>query len=83
MSEARHHHAHREIIIVPVPCGGSPETIRQTKPGRYPRNQREPWNGPPRRISKAESLARFLDNIRRQDQVVREMMRPDAACGNG
>ena len=38
MSDARHHHAHREIIFVPVPCGGSPETIRQTKPGRYPRD---------------------------------------------
>ena len=77
MSDARHHHV--QIVFV----GGSPETIRQNKPGRYPHQRREQWNGPPRRISKAESLARFLDNIRRQDQVVREMMRPDAACGNG
>jgi hypothetical protein len=86
MPDARHHH----VILVPVPypvlvetpAAGSPESIRQTKPGKYPHRPREAWR-PARAIpaprNKAERFIRFLDRWARQDQIVREMLKPDAA----
>jgi hypothetical protein len=76
--DARHHHAHAPgAVIILVPEAGSPKSARTVKP-RYPsQTPREHWDGPPRRINKAEKLARLIDALRRQDQMVREMMRPD------
>jgi hypothetical protein len=77
--DGRHHHAPRSTVLFIVPEAGSQKYARTVKP-RYPsQTPREHWNGPPRRISKAEALARFIDAMRRQDQIVREMMRPDIA----
>jgi hypothetical protein len=79
----RRHCAHRDVqvVLVPVPFeGGSPKTVRPVKP-QYPKRQRhEHWRGPPRRISKAEVLRRFLRDIAENDRRAREMMRPDAAA---
>jgi hypothetical protein len=46
MAEAyRHHRAlHPTVIFVEVPAAGSPEPHRQVKPGRYPHQDRAPWN---------------------------------------
>ena len=83
MSDARHHHAHAPaVIIVPVPIlapfeGGSPESIRQTKPPRYPSERREAWRPAraiPGRKGKAERIARWLDGWAKQDRDVREFM---------
>jgi hypothetical protein len=80
MSEARHHKAVcREIIFVEVPVCGSPKNSREVKPARYPHQQREPWRPATRPPSKAEKLARLIDAMRKQDQMVREMMRRDLA----
>jgi hypothetical protein len=80
MDSYRHHVATRPVVVfVPVPCGGSPETWRRQPPPAYPVNQRSPWRPatrPPHRLSKAEALKRLLDEFRRQDQIVREMMTP-------
>lgn len=76
--DSRHHHASRPVVILIE--AGSPKLIRQTKPRPYKRNSREPWR-PQRDIprpGKAEKLARFLDAMRRQDEIARSMMRPRA-----
>ena len=82
MSDARHHHASREIIIVPVPVPyeiGSPKVAREVKP-RYPRQDRlPPWRPRTKPPSKAERIGRWLDAWRRQEEALREIMRPDAA----
>jgi hypothetical protein len=79
----RHHRASRDVqvIIVPVPCGGSPAPTRRGKPGPYPRQERSYWRpaDKPPRLSKAEALKRLLDEFRRQDEIVREMMTPSLA----
>ena len=74
MTDARHHRATNVVLVI-----GSPETVRQTKPPRYPHQRREHWRGPPRRIGKAEALERLLRHIAENDRRAREMMRPDAA----
>ena len=78
----RHHRASRDVqvIIVPVPCGGSPEPLRHAKPGLYPRQGRGyvASQRPVRRIKGAEALKRLLDEFRRQDRIVSEMMQPRA-----
>lgn len=82
MPNARHHHASRDgpvVVLVPIPVGGSPKSVREMKPN-YPRQERLPhWRPATRPPSKAERLARFLDTMRRQDEIVREFMKPDAA----
>lgn len=80
----RHHRASREIIFVPVPCGGSPEPHRQAKPPRYPANPRSPWR-PQRAIpsqGKAEALKRLLREFQRQDDVARDMLTPQPGGRN-
>lgn len=79
----RHHHASRDgpiVVLVPVPVAGSPEPQRHGKPPAYKRNSPEPWR-PQRSIPvkqrKAEAVRRLLENINRQDQIVREFL--DAA----
>jgi hypothetical protein len=75
---ARHHRASREIILVPVPVAG-PAFGRQPKPGRYPSNPREAWRPATKPPTKAERVKRFLDGVRRQEEAIRELLRPDAA----
>ena len=69
----RHHRASRDVqvIIVPVPCGGSPEPLRQAKPGPYPRQERGYWRpaDKPPRLSKAEALKRLLDEFADSDEA--------------
>jgi hypothetical protein len=82
MSDARHHHASRDVavVFVEVPVGGSPKEANRQPPPRYPRNSRQPWRPrtkPPNR--KAEGLRRLFGEFERQDRIVREMMKPDAA----
>jgi hypothetical protein len=83
LMDYRHHRASREVqvIIVPVPCGGSPEPLRRQPPPAYPVNRRQPWRpaDKPPRLSKAEALKRLLDEFKRQDEIVREMMTPSPA----
>ena len=77
MSDARHHTAHREIIFIEVPVAGSPKEGRRLRPGPYKRNSFEPWRPATRPPNKAERLKRFLDDMRRNDEIARECMRPD------
>jgi hypothetical protein len=94
LSDARHHTAHREIIIVPMPypvpvpipvetpAAGSPKIGRIMKP-RYPSRSDRPEHWRPARAipgrGKAAALQRFLDYMRHQDEIVREVMKPDAS----
>ena len=89
MLDARHHHAHAPaVIVVPVPIMvpyeiGSNKVLRQIKPPSYPSDRREAWRPAraiPGRRGKAAALQRFLDYMQRQDEIVREFMRPDAAA---
>lgn len=78
----RHHHASRDgpvVVLVPIPVGGSPKEANRQRPAPYQRNPREHWRPATRPPSKAERLARFLDTMRRQDEIVREFIKPDAA----
>lgn len=79
----RHHRATRDVqvIIVPVPVGGSPAPLHRGKPPRCPSTQRQPWRpaDKPPRLSKAEALKRLLEEFKRQDEIVREMMTPSSA----
>jgi hypothetical protein len=76
-----HHVAHPAVIFVEVPVGGSPTPLHRGKPPRYPSTQRQPWRpaDKPPRLSKAERLRRLLDEFRRQEEIVREMMTPSPA----
>jgi len=79
----RHHRASRDVqvIIVEVPVGGSPAPLHRGKPPRYPSTQRQPWRpaDKPPRLSKAEATKRLLNEFRRQDQIVSEMLKPSPA----
>jgi hypothetical protein len=77
--DGRHHRVSREIIFVEVPVGGSPKEAHRHRPGPYKRDQLGHWRPATRPPNKAEKLARFLDSIRRQDEIVREFKRPDLA----
>ena len=93
VSDARHHHATREIIIVPMPVVvpyavetpapmeiGSPKVGRIARPAPFERNVLPAWKPatkPPR--NKAERFIRFIDNWRKQDAAIREFMKPNAA----
>jgi len=81
--DARHHRAHAggpadtRIVFVPIPVGGSPEAIRQAKPPKYPNQRREAWpprQGIPHRVSKAEALRRFLDDVAKNGEAARAYM---------
>jgi hypothetical protein len=77
MDSYHHHVATRPVILVI----GSPAPLNRAKPPRYPSTQRQPWRpaDKPPRLSKAEALKRLLDEFRRQDEIVREMMTPSPA----
>jgi hypothetical protein len=88
VSDARHHHASREIIFVPVPVlvevpeAGSPKNVRAIKPDPHPPDRLPPWRPAQRlpRLNKAERLAKWLDAMRRQDAELKAYMRPDPAA---
>ena len=66
----------REIILVPVPVAGSPETLREVKP-RYPQHQRlEHWRPATRIPSKAHASASLLRQIVENEAAARSMLRP-------
>jgi hypothetical protein len=73
----RHHRASRDVpvIFVEVPVGGSPAPLHRGKPPRYPSAQRQLW----RPADKPPRLRRLLEEFRRQDEIVREMMTPSPA----
>jgi hypothetical protein len=79
MSDSYRHHVatRREIIFVEVPVAG-PAFGRQPKPARYPHQRREAWKPATRPPNKAERLVRWLDQCRRQEEIIREFMKPDA-----
>lgn len=88
----RHHHAVRtEYVFVPVPYEvGSPKQKYLQPPGQYPRQGRDAWRPAqdiPRRLSKAEKVANYLDFVRHNDQAAREFLaetrRISAAMRNG
>jgi hypothetical protein len=81
MADCRHHVARPVVVLVPVPCGGSPQPIRTVKPGKYPSTQRAPWR-PQRSIptnGKAAATKRLLDAINRNDAAARAMLTPNVA----
>lgn len=78
-SYRRHVATRREIVFIEVPVAGSPQEGRRLRPGPYKRNQLEPWKPATRPPSKAERIARWLDQCRRQQEAVREMLTPNAA----
>ena len=80
MSDCRRHVAtRREIIFVPVPVAGTVKNTRFVHPPAYRHGQREGWR-PQRAIpaNKAQRIVRWLDQVRRQEETVREFMKPDA-----
>jgi hypothetical protein len=79
MSDYRRHTASRDVQIVLVPYEvGTPRETHRVKPGKYPRDRREPWRPATRPPNKAERVVRFLDQCKRQEEAIREMLRPDA-----
>ena len=79
----RHHTATRDrvqVVFVPIEIG-SPKQATHPKPPAYPqRGGRDAWRPatlPPRRLTKGETVRNLLDEFARQDEVVREMMRPN------
>jgi hypothetical protein len=80
----RHHRASRDVqvIIVPVPCGGSPEPLHRGKPGPYPRQEREAWRPPrsiPSKQRQAERVVKLMRELAKREADARSMLipRPD------
>ena len=76
----RHHHAARDvqIVLVPVPVADTIKETRRSRPPNYPHDRREPWCPRSKPPNKAERIVRFLDQCKRQEEAIREMMHPDA-----
>jgi hypothetical protein len=72
MADARHHHA-VQVVLVPMPVGGSPQPLKCSK---YPVQHREAWRPRTKAPSKAEALRKLLDAINRNDETAREMLTP-------
>lgn len=81
--DRRHHRVSRDpevrVVLVPYPVfeSGSPKQKFMPPPGEYKRDQRQPWRPAqdiPRRLSKAEKAARFVDALQRSDQAARDFM---------
>ena len=75
--DGRHHRA-VQVIVVPVPVAGSPETFRTIKPPAYPHQQRDHWRSQrsiPVKQRKAERLIEFMGRVQEQDNEVRAFMR--------
>jgi hypothetical protein len=82
MTDFRRHTASREIILVPVPYEvGTPRETHRVKPPAYRHNQREAWRPQraiPAKLTKAQRMGEFMRRVQQQEEVVREMLRPDA-----
>ena len=76
--DRRHHRVSREIIFVPVPVAGSPEPLRQAKPGKYPSTQRQAWRPATRPPNKAAATVNLLRQIAANELAAREMLTPQA-----
>ena len=65
------------MIFVPVPYEiGSPKTVREAKPPRYPSDRREHWRPaqqPPCR-TKGEATKRLIERMGQQDADIRAFM---------
>ena len=78
MTDFRRHVATR-VIVVPVPYEvGTVKETHRVKPPAYRHGQREAWRPATRPPNKAERIARWLDQMKRQEEIVREFMKPDA-----
>jgi hypothetical protein len=53
---------------------GSPESLRQIKPPRYPRQQRDHWLPRTKPPTKAERVIEFIRRVQKQDNEVRAFM---------
>jgi hypothetical protein len=79
MTEYRHHRAGSNgpvVVFVEVPVAGSNKTLREVKPLPFQRNPPTHWRPATRPPSKAAASVRLLDSFMRQDQIVREMLKP-------
>jgi hypothetical protein len=77
MPNARHHHAHCDVVFVAVPVAGSPEPLRRQPPPAYPVNQRSHWRPatrPPSRQSKAKRLIEFMRDLDQRTEDARQFM---------
>lgn len=77
----RHHRASRDVqvVIVPVPCGGSPAPLNRAKPLRYPSTQRQPWRPqtrPPSKQRQAERIVKLMRELDRRAEDARSMLTP-------
>ncbi|HZZ21987.1 MAG TPA: hypothetical protein VFE60_05145 [Roseiarcus sp.] len=71
----RHHHAVK-IVLVPVPCGGSPAPLRPAKPLPFRRDPQTHWRPATRQPSKAAATLALVRRMVEQEAAVREMMLP-------
>jgi hypothetical protein len=80
----RHHRASRDVqvIIVPVPCGGSPAPLHRGPPPAYPRQERAPWKPQrfiPAKQRKAEAIVKIMRELDRRAEDARQMLTPSPA----
>ena len=59
----RRHHA-VQVIFVETPAAGSPKSLREVKPGQYPRNPPTHWQPRTKPPSKAEQGALSDETLR-------------------
>ena len=71
--DGRHHHV--QIVFV----GGSPKEGHPDQARALSASAPRTLDGPASPNSKADALRRLIENMRRQDEIAREFMRPDAA----
>ena len=77
----RRHRASRDVqvIIVPVPCGGSPAPLRHAKPSPYPRQERGYWRPArsiPSKQRRAERIAKLMRELAEREADARSMLTP-------
>jgi hypothetical protein len=76
----RHQAVRREIIFVPVPYeAGTVKETHRAKPPAYRRNQHQPWRPRSKPPNKAERVVRWLDQCRRQEEIVTRLRESPAA----
>jgi hypothetical protein len=81
MTDYSHHRASRDVqvVLVPIPVAGTIRETHRAEPPRYPYDRREAWRPATRPPTKAQRVGRWLDQLRRQEEAVREMLKPDLA----
>jgi hypothetical protein len=77
----RHHRASRDVqvIIVPVPCGGSPAPLKWAKPSKYPVQHREAWRPArsiPSKQRRAERIVKLMRELAEREADARSMLTP-------